>query len=156
MLLKYGVFVPTHHACMYRSCLFVESRGSRIRSCKMHAIPQHRPASGYHPTLLSVERLELMHLAICGWDYDMPFLRGCGCFVYDLLHCLFGRAGSGLFGGGPGQGGYFEPEGIVIVVCRNVSWLCLDCVEVVLRCMILLLFWLESVGEMVVTQADIR
>jgi len=34
----------------------------------------------------------------------------------DFVYCLLGRAGRGLFGGGPGQGGYFEPEGILIVV----------------------------------------
>ena len=33
-----------------------------------------------------------------------------------LLYRLLGRAGRGLLGGGPGQGGYFEPEGIVLVV----------------------------------------
>lgn len=30
-----------------------------------------------------------------------------------VFYLLFGSAGRGLFGGGPGQGGYLEPEGIV-------------------------------------------
>lgn len=34
----------------------------------------------------------------------------------DAVYCLLGRAGRGLFGGGPGQGGYFDPEGILLVV----------------------------------------
>jgi hypothetical protein len=28
---------------------------------------------------------------------------------------LLGRAGNGRLGGGPGQGGYLDPEGIVVV-----------------------------------------
>jgi hypothetical protein len=33
----------------------------------------------------------------------------------------FGSAGRGLDGGGPGQGGYFDPEGIVVEVEGDVS-----------------------------------
>jgi hypothetical protein len=33
----------------------------------------------------------------------------------------FGSAGKGLDGGGPGQGGYFDPEGIVVEVEGDVS-----------------------------------
>lgn len=32
----------------------------------------------------------------------------------SLFYRLLGRAGRGRFGGGPGQGGYFEPVGIVL------------------------------------------
>lgn len=47
---------------------------------------------------------KVVHIRTCVWRW-----RGC--------YNFFGRAGRGLFGGGPGQGGYFEPEGIVLVLC---------------------------------------
>lgn len=34
---------------------------------------------------------------------------------------LLGSAGSGRLGGGPGQGGYLDPEGIVLEGCRDRS-----------------------------------
>lgn len=37
------------------------------------------------------------------------------------VYLLFGSAGRGLFGGGPGQGGYLEPEGIVIDVAQRLN-----------------------------------
>lgn len=50
-------------------------------------------------------------------SYDLPFRRdGGGCSSSEAVYIFLGRAGRGRFGGGPGQGGYFEPEGIVIVV----------------------------------------
>lgn len=42
----------------------------------------------------------------------------CGSMVTNNIHThdrRFGSAGSGRLGGGPGHGGYFEPEGIVMV-----------------------------------------
>ena len=66
--------------------------------------------------LLLVMRLVLMCAALCGRGDDTLIIRGCSGCAHDSVYCLFGRAGRGLFGGGPGQGGYFEPEGILIVV----------------------------------------
>lgn len=36
----------------------------------------------------------------------------------------FGRAGRGLLGGGPGQGGYLEPAGIVMGVVKEAVVKC--------------------------------
>lgn len=35
--------------------------------------------------------------------------------------CFLGSAGRGRLGGGPGQGGYFDPAGIVIEICVNLK-----------------------------------
>lgn len=65
----------------------------------------------------------------------LPCAAGCGrvaeCPMSEVVsryeswrvgvpYVLFGSAGRGLFGGGPGQGGYLEPEGIVVEVYRFV------------------------------------
>lgn len=63
----------------------------------------------------------MIHAVPSGRDNDVAFLRICVGRGHGWVYCLLGSAGRGLFGGGPGQGGYFEPEGMVIVVCRGLS-----------------------------------
>lgn len=60
-------------------------------------------------------------LVVQRWLQYSSVIKSVWAVKAEMFYLLFGRAGSGLFGGGPGQGGYFDPAGIVAkFVFKNI------------------------------------